>query len=700
MNDLKLSASASSSAESQRGRRLVAGLLALLLVFAAWQWFAPEQQSRPRRDADGQPPVDPRLTFDTPYLNVRPEVRYVGDAACTSCHLSQATTFHEHPMGRSSPIMSSLVGLELGALPAPWDPLPGSFALAARLGALERFEGPVRNPFEAQDHTYRVERRGPHVYHIEKQKDAQGQIVAAEAPLLLAIGSGSRGRSYVINRDGFLFQSPISWYSDKKIWDLSPGYEARNQHFERPITHHCLFCHTNRAEPVADTINRYRAPLVQSQGIGCERCHGPGELHVASRRRGEKPSPDYTIVNPADLKPHLRDAVCEQCHITGEETVLRAGRQFEEYRPGLPLHLFWSVFVLPEEMADQHKSVTTVEQMHSSRCFQMSQGKLGCISCHDPHELPSHHEAAAFYRSRCLQCHALERQKAAPPGADAPGSPSRKKHVKACSKDLKVRQAQGDSCIACHMKRLNSSTIPHAANTDHRVLREPEPEGAPATQRSLRLGELPLVHIHRDQVDPGDAGAARDLAIALVNKALKMNEQTPRLSLAEKALPRLNAALEAWPDDVVAREAHAVALALLGRGRQALEEFDAVLDRAPRREQTLMSAALLAEQHQRPDKALDYWRRASAVNPQAARYYLEAARLYREGKEWALAAECYSKGLRLQPFDLDARTRLVQCYLKSGDKERARAEFAIVLRFNPPDREALHNLFDRELDEK
>ena len=38
----------------------------------------------------------------------------------------------------------------------------------------------------------------------------------------------------------------------------------------------------------------------RGHGIGCERCHGPGELHVAAR--GEE---DGTIVNPGRLCAHL-----------------------------------------------------------------------------------------------------------------------------------------------------------------------------------------------------------------------------------------------------------------------------------------------------------------------------------------------------------------------------------------------------------
>ena len=71
------------------------------------------------------------------------------------------------------------------------------------------------------------------------------------------------------------------------------------------------------------TLNRYRPPVFQGHEIGCERCHGPGELHVAHPEIiGGR---DMTIVNPASLAPSLRDAVCEQCHLQGEKRVLRRG---------------------------------------------------------------------------------------------------------------------------------------------------------------------------------------------------------------------------------------------------------------------------------------------------------------------------------------------------------------------------------------
>src|SRR5262249_50787423 len=46
--------------------------------------------------------ADPRLTCDTPWKNVRPEVKYVGDKICSECHELHSKTFREHPMGRSA----------------------------------------------------------------------------------------------------------------------------------------------------------------------------------------------------------------------------------------------------------------------------------------------------------------------------------------------------------------------------------------------------------------------------------------------------------------------------------------------------------------------------------------------------------------------------------------------------------------------
>jgi hypothetical protein len=58
----------------------VAVLLAGAGAAAYFYWPSRAGDPEPSADADGPPP-DPRLVFDTPFRNVRPDVQYVGDAA-------------------------------------------------------------------------------------------------------------------------------------------------------------------------------------------------------------------------------------------------------------------------------------------------------------------------------------------------------------------------------------------------------------------------------------------------------------------------------------------------------------------------------------------------------------------------------------------------------------------------------------------
>ncbi len=50
-------------------------------------------------------------------------------------------------------------------------------------------------------------------------------LVQVEGEVAYAVGSGARSITYLVERDGRLFESPITWYTQKQQWDLSPGYE-------------------------------------------------------------------------------------------------------------------------------------------------------------------------------------------------------------------------------------------------------------------------------------------------------------------------------------------------------------------------------------------------------------------------------------------------------------------------------------------
>ena len=176
--------------------------------------------------------------------------------------------------------------------PAPDGPLPR--ARSRRRPSTRGDEASGRPLFEAQGLEYSIENRDGHVIHQETRRDASGRIIARnEAEVQFVLGSGRQGLAYLIERDGFLFQSPITWYARERRWDLSPGYEKSNTSTSTGRSMPaCLFCHANRVEPVAGTVNRYQPPIFQGHAIGCERCHGPGELHVAASRGRRRPGHD------------------------------------------------------------------------------------------------------------------------------------------------------------------------------------------------------------------------------------------------------------------------------------------------------------------------------------------------------------------------------------------------------------------------
>jgi tetratricopeptide (TPR) repeat protein len=628
---------------------IIAGFL-IFVAFALWSAW------RLKRAAETTTPEatqaeTPQRVFRSPYRNTYPGVSYIGDEACAQCHPGQAETYRQHPMGRS-------------LLPI------------ASLAFQQRYDPAVHNPFEAGGLQFLVERRGDHVYHKQRQRDSLGQVVEEwQAEVRFALGSGAHGYCYLIDHDGYLFVSAICWYSQKEVWDLAPALPPA-QFTGRPIGGDCVVCHCNHAEPVPNTINRFRTPIFQGYAIGCERCHGPGQLHLERRERGEVvEGDDDSIVNPARLEPALREAVCEQCHLQGEARLLRRGRQLFDYRPGLPLHEFWSVFVRRPEFTDNAMAVNQVLQMHDSQCSKGSKGRLGCISCHDPHALPDAQHKAAFYRERCLRCH----QQAG------------------CSLSATVRRAKNqDDCAACHMPRSGSSNISHTALTDHRVLRRPTPAVYANDQLpTWLLADSPLRHFHEDLLDRGTPDANRDLGLALVELARK-NPRAAR-SLGPTALPLLTAATTAHPEDIKALEGKAAALASVGRSDAALATYDTVLTHVSEDENALAEAAKLAATLGRTDAAIGYLRRLLAVNPWVPLYYVHLAKLHATRRQWPEAVRACQAALRLDPLSVTTRYTLVGCLIRSGQKDQARAEFAKLLALNPPEPDVLRQWFDQQM---
>jgi hypothetical protein len=579
----------------------------------------------------------------SPWLNAHPDVKYVGDAECARCHADIAETFRRHPMGRSlTPIASA---------PAVGFTEPNGSA-----------------NFGVEPSVFTVEREGGREIHRESFRDAGKVLVQVEAEVAYAVGSGARSISYLVERDGRLFESPITWYSQKQKWDLSPGFEKTSAHFERPIDPDCLFCHSNRVTPAPLTANRYEQPIFLGHAIGCERCHGPGELHARSQE--VTAGPDFTIVNPRHLDPVLRGNVCEQCHLVGDRRVNRLGRDATDYRPGLPLTDFFADYSHATE--EGQKLVGQVEQMKASRCYRSSEGRLGCISCHDAHELPDPDQKVAYFRERCLVCHAR----------------------RGCQLDERVRLARSreNDCVACHLPVSKTVDAIHIAVHDHRILRKPHEQGGPVWPKPGDT-RFPLVRLNGGRGPEEPKTPDRELAIAITSEGTRL-PNTPQIRrVGPLVISALDKALVEHPDDLVALRMKAQALAFTGRKAQALRIADTLLESTPYYELLIDDYCSYAIDLKRFQAALEPAKRAVALNPYSASYRERLAFLSIQVGDWKSAQHQAAEALRLNPFLKFARMFMVRCLLHSKATTAAEKEFATLVKLHANERESLEEWF-------
>ncbi len=402
------------------------------------------------------------------FRNTDPAVAYTGSASCVvaGCHEAIGQTYWKTPHGQS---------MAPANRPQELARVPHAFT--------------VSNP--KNHRTYTVYQRGGELYQSVTELDKHGHRLYSQAHKLDYVSGGERtGYSYLYRVGGWMFQAPLSFYAPSKTWELSPGYPADDPGFTRVMTTGCLVCHNGQPDPVRGRDGLFKDPPFRfgEIAIGCEACHGPGELHVKAMRehpgRVLRPNEvDTTIVNPARLSPRLADDICRLCHQAGDAVVNLPGKGDTDFRPGTELASTMAILkvpIKPEQRAQANELETQApvrgslemalwwknSTMELSRCYTASHGKLQCGSCHSEHHGPAPGEEKAAYRAACLKCH-TETSCALKP--DAP-----------------ERAAAGDYCVACHMERRPVAGIAHSNDTKHRIVRyagQPLPETAFARPR-------------------------------------------------------------------------------------------------------------------------------------------------------------------------------------------------------------------------
>lgn len=356
---------------------------------------------------------------------------YVGMETCRGCHEGVYETFIQTGMGQS-------------------------FGVATRQKSAADFTSAHALVYDtALDYYYKPYWNKDSFYIMEFRLEGGDTVHKRIQRVDYVVGSGQHTNSHIFSNNGYLYQAPITFYTQKHRWDLAPGFEkGANTRFQRLIQIECMSCHNGYPDFVTNSENKFN---VVRTGIDCERCHGPGSLHVEDRKNNKpvdtSKGPDYTIVNPRRLPTELQNNVCQRCHLQGI-AVLNDGKTFFDFHPGMKLSEVMNVF-MPEYEGAQDKMIMAshVERMKKSQCYVQS-GKMSCITCHNPH-ISVKFTPRPQYLNACQSCHG--------------GTGTQRQ----CTESAKIRATKNNDCVTCHMPHNGSIDIPHVAVTDHFIRKRP-----------------------------------------------------------------------------------------------------------------------------------------------------------------------------------------------------------------------------------
>jgi hypothetical protein len=395
------------------------------------------------------------------YASLNPHNGYVGQEACSSCHQSIYESFIQTGMGKSFDIASEAKSSGDFKKHAPvYDPHLDFYYL----------------PYFDNDSLRIME------YRLEDKDTVHKRIETVS----YIVGSGQHTNSHIMNTFGYLNQMPLTFYTQKGKWDLPPGFEkGGNTRFNRLIGLECMSCHNSYPEFIKGSENRYD---FVDNGIGCERCHGPGEMHVKEKQAGKiidvVKGIDYSIVNPAKLPIDLQLDVCQRCHIQGN-AVLQEGKSFFDFKPGMRLSEVMDVYMpVYEGPKNEHIMASHVERMKLSKCFTETvkraenkkndlrpyKNAMTCITCHDPH-VSVKSTGNAVFNTACSGCHSQ--------GKDP-----------LCSVEPRQMALKQNDCVSCHMPSSGATDIPHVSVHDHHIRIPDKPQDIERIRKFLGIAAI------------------------------------------------------------------------------------------------------------------------------------------------------------------------------------------------------------------
>jgi len=569
------------------------------------------------------------------FLNLAGDVAFTGDTACFDCHEDQYHGFNEHGMANSMYLLTNETAVEAFGSEIVVDSVSG-----------------LRYETVASDSGYFM------IEYLETEDGTRTHELARE--MQWVVGSGTTARTYLVEEDGWFYEMPVTWYTQKERWDFSPGYRVANKRFDRKIADRCVVCHNSYPTPVVQTNGMFTD---MPAGIGCERCHGPGQLHVDERLASGDPAGDidYTIVNPVHLPLDLRLDVCQQCHLNGSVSLLRDDRTPYDYRPSEDLSSFVALYNGLENTDEEGISVIShADRMMMSACFTETLDSLEpmeCTTCHNPHE-GFRTSGPDYFNATCMNCHAADQLSAIDAG----------KPIATHTEDA--------NCIDCHMPKTDLVEAPHSAFTDHWIRVVSDGDLQPE-----RTAEVDVLTAHFESDQRSSPQTDQYEGMAYITRGFQGGEQ----ELIQKGIDLIESAAERRELMSEARYLLGYGYVLLGQPEDAIPPLEEALRLEPDKAERLNTLAQAYEQagNRAPVRIERLYRQALRVQPRLADIRVNLGRFLQANGRLSEAKAEYELAIDAEEWNPLGWYNLGTVQLQMGDLAEAEATLRKALELNP-----------------
>lgn len=279
-------------------------------------------------------------------------------------------------------------------------------------------------------------------------------VTFTEDDIALVYGSIWKQRYFKKVGDDY-FPMGAQWDVQNKNWrpyKVAVGTDWWTAHYpddnaQRPTGPLCDGCHSVNYNIQDKTVTEWN--------VGCEKCHGPGSLHVDD-------AVTTNILNPARMSAVQANDLCIQCHSQGQPLKNPIEGKYYDwpvgYEVGAKLSDFWRLeeHTLGETTFTHYAEGTAHKNRMQGNDYVQSSMYLhgiACHTCHDSHGTANYALLRKQATALCLDCH----------GPSSPSGP------RASTLEQHTRHklgSEGSECVTCHMPKI-AQTIGNVSVSSH-----------------------------------------------------------------------------------------------------------------------------------------------------------------------------------------------------------------------------------------